>query len=235
VRSFSLRGHRNNCENAGRTSRLSWLCISGAPHSRLLGRANSGCAKSNSCRPGWTSRFPDPEGRELARQRALGPYRDDGQLGRATKSNRKESSPDAATNVHPRTALGIPTFQKTSRPAGQPEDRYQRQADLSAVRVPGEHEGHATGDTIEKRRRVECSNHISTLGDSAERCVQIRRSSGGVVQANEPDVRPDGARLVQQEMDAKLCVECFFIAKCVMVLPVAPHEPNAQRCVQMRK
>ena len=89
----------------------------------------------------WTARSPDLEGRESLGHRALGPYRDDGQLGRATKSNRKESSPDAATNIHLRTVLGVPTFQETSRPAGQPEDRYQRQTDLSAVRVPGEHEG----------------------------------------------------------------------------------------------
>jgi hypothetical protein len=73
--------------------------------------------------------------------------------GRAKKSNRQQSSSDAATHVHPRTALGIPTFQKTSRPAGQPEDRYQRQTDLSAVRVPGKHEG-ALGRRCCRRTRV---------------------------------------------------------------------------------
>jgi len=135
----------------------------------------NGCESGTGAARAGTLRFPDPEGRESAtpppRQTALGPYCDDGQLGKASKSNRQESSSDAATNVHPRTALGIPTFQKTSRPARQPEDRNPWQTDLSAVRVPGEHEGHTASDIIEERGCVECSNLIGTLWDSAERDV----------------------------------------------------------------
>ena len=66
-----------------------------------------------------------------ARRRGLGTHGDDGQLGRATKSNRQESSSDAPAAVHSRSPLDIPAFQKASRPAGRPEDWRHRQTELA--------------------------------------------------------------------------------------------------------
>jgi hypothetical protein len=47
---------------------------------------------------------------------------------------------------------------------------------LPAVRVPGEHERHLSGDRIEERGCVECSDHISAWRHSLERGVQIWRT-----------------------------------------------------------
>jgi len=148
--------------------------------------------------------------------------------GRVLRVRHVEATPlAAATHVHPRTALGIPTFQKTPRPAGQPEDRYQRQTDLSAVCVPGECEGHLAGDIIEERGCVECGDHISAVWHGLERGVEVRRTSRGIVRPSDPDARPKGARLVQEKMDAKLGIEPALIARVGgHSPPVAAHEPE---------
>jgi len=96
---------------------------------------------------------------------------DNGQLRGTAESNWEKSSPDAAADVHLRSTLGIPAFYKTSRPARQPEDWYEPEVDLAAMRVSCEHKRYAPSDVVKERGCVERRDHIGTLWDSAEGCV----------------------------------------------------------------
>jgi hypothetical protein len=64
---------------------------------------------------------------------------DDGQLRRARESEWQEANSSAASDIWPGVAIGKSAHRKTCRFAGQPQDRHQRETDLSAMRVTCEH------------------------------------------------------------------------------------------------
>jgi len=154
----------------------------------------------------------------------------------AKKANRQAGPAYAAIYVHLRTAFPVPAREIRSAILGQPERMNKRNVDLAAVRMAGKNKVHVAYDVVKIARRVKDRDFVSVCGNAGKRSIQAYRSTGRIIQADEPDIGTELNIRIHEQMNARVFVELMFAVNrvnVVIIFPVAAHNPNTEGSVNL--